>query len=709
MACQKNEAGAIAGMASTNPSERLDAVDTALNLGLDSIAVGESAKAAISVENDGVLGPAIINGLLQVVGNVGAANGGMEPFLLSVISDPPIISYESAVVEYAQPEYSSPGDPFPIDPQTGVMWDPLSGQPYPMPTGTPATATTVLDSIDNKASVKSAAITALETINSASTTPEDIVDALLEDLEVDIEAIPEDDVGKLEQQAASTFRLCSAVSKKVDRERRNKMGNKIRDKFYKKGKKRLGCGPAAYVGAIIVDQGAEALPLDPIVPNDNDIAEVMDGGGGGGGGSACPPMSDPTILLTCPSGRVLLGEEIDFAPTITNSKAELVMSKGVVVGDVSQMDISIDFGDGSDISLTFKHAYASTGQFSASATVVDNFSGYTTTEICDVVVYTPVDVTVTDTTVNDDSIDVIVCASVPIVVTSSDVTTTPPCSVISVPKVNPVILTFEDEYGDPTNPPRIVISVVIAQNPIAVSLSSDGVQCAKSEKQFGLEVSGVIDGFDVWWSVDGEFESGSTTLVRAFGSGLHSVYAVVVDGAGRWLYSGTEEFEVYPEYDAYLSYTSVPFGTDVVPGLTINFDVCITMCSGAEIPPLEISCPDGATRIAYNTCVFPGPGKYDVFVPPYVEEQITVYGPPVITIKNSASSVCDGLVEFSVDVTSGREPHRISLDTGDGVVYQVVNGHTLSHQYKSNGTYVATLTVKDDDDIVSVAKVVSII
>ena len=233
--------------------------------------------------------------------------------------------------------------------------------------------------------------------------------------------------------------------------------------------------------------------------------------------------------------------------------------------------------------------------------------------------------------------------------------------------------------------------------------------CAGSGKQFDIEVSGVIDSFDVWWSVDDIFESGDTTLIKSFEPGDHSVYAVVIDSAGRWLFSDAYKFEIYPEYSAHLSYTSVPFGTNVVPGLTINFDVCITMCSGAEIPPLEISCPDGATRIAYNTCVFSGPGEYDVFAPPYVEERITVYGPPVITIKNAASPVCDGLVEFFVDVTSGREPYRISLDTGDGVVYRVVNGRTLSHQYKSNGTYVATLTAKDDDDIVSVAKVVSII
>jgi len=717
MACQPNEASILAGMNSADPNERLEAINAALALGLNSAAIGQAAMNIVNNEDDPTLGPSIINAALQLIGEVGANTGGMESFLVGVVESPPVISYQSEIEECTQPEYADPDDPFPIDPITGEMWDPTSGNPYPMPTCETTTQTTTLDSTENDSATKAAAIGALETINEADTLSESVVDSLIDTLEEDVNSTPDEEIPSREKQASATFKLCSRVSKKVDKARRNRMGNKIRNKFYSAGKKKLGCGPAAYVGDIIKDMGDDASPLDPNNPNDQDILEVMDNCG--------TSMSDPTISFNCPGSRVKVGDEIDFAPTVTNSRAEVVMSSGQVVGDTSQMNISMDFGDGSSSSSSFTHTYNSAGQFTMAMSVTDNESGYTSIETCDFVVYSPVQVSIGDPTPSvvapGDSVDVPVYTDGPVVVTPPDTTIDPPGGVVTVVAPDPpdtVVLTFVDEYGDPAEPPEIEVPIVIAIEPLTAVLTTDGVFCAGSSKEFDLDVGGPIDGFEVIWNVDGVEESGIDSLSVEFEEGNHSVFATVIDGTGRTTTSDQVDFEIYPRYNAYISETSLPSGLNVVPGLTINFDVCVTLCSGSSEPTIDpvISFPTSPGPIIPvpnnpGTYVFPEPGVYPVTaeLPDLditITEDIVVYGPPEIVMTYEVSPVCEGLVTFLPNITSGREPYRISLDVGDGIVYQPVNGISLDHQYKAKGSYVVSLIVKDYDDIVSIFRVV---
>ena len=695
MVCQYDEQPIINDLYSTDPVIRMNAINSALELHIDSIAMGVAVKDVIARESDGYLGPAIISGALQIAGNVGAAHGGMNEYLLGIISNPPVISYTVEEVVCIGPEY--------------------------LPT--PSTSTVALDSVDNMASIKAAAVGGLETINEATVLPEEEVDAVIGDLELVVDAVPEDDMFKVDGLATATMKLCGRVSKKVNKERRNKMATKLRTKFYAKQKKKLSCGPATSMGDIIKDQGSDAPPLDPTNPNEEVIIEIM--------GNCGDTISDPTVSISCPGGRVRVGDTVDFAPTVTNSKAEIVIVSGVIsVDDISGISVSVDFGDGAAGSVyNFSHAYAAPGEYATIISVTDLSSGLVGTSVCHVSVYYPIQVSVdppigppvvetgsyVDVPVHTDG-DVIVYS--PSLVDQPDgVPVSAPGGIVTVIVPSPpdqIVLTFIDPYGYPAEPPVIVVPIDIAALPLSAAISTDDVACEGVEKVISLDVAGAVSDISVVWVTNGAEQSGPIVLSVSYSAGSYGVFAIVSELDGRQVTTDTIVFEIFPRYDAYISSTSVPGGDGIVPGLTINFDVCVTLCDGSPISDKpEIVTTGTPVGDDPYTRVYPAPGTYPVDAKikvdgsPDIEisEQVIVYGPPIITFSHSMSPVCPGLATFSIGVTGGKPPYSaIYLDAGDGRVYAVENNGSTEHQYVASGMYLPSVTVMDADDIVSVQR-----
>jgi len=693
MGCVVNESDILSGFTSADALERRDAVDKALSLNLDSLAVGAAAQTLVNSENDGTYGMAIINGALQIVGNVGAVHGGVNDFLLSVINNPPEITYQTESLEYTQPEYANPDDDFPIDPETGSMWDPNSGHDFPMPIYSSTNVTVVLDGPENKASIKAAAVGALETVNEQTTLSENTVDSVIDNLSTDVLSADEDDVYKLHGYAASVCKLCSRVSKKVDEARRKRMSDKLRNKFYYPGAKKLGCAASTYVADVVKDTGDD----DTLGPDEQDIIDNMDNCGA----STAAPM----ISLSCPPSRVVLGDSVDLSPTITNSLGNIVILYGEVIGDISQMSIIVDFGDGSSESA-FSHTYSQAGQYNSSVTVIDSEYNYTSVASCIITVYKPVDVDVGPPTPSviapDDYYDIRICPSDTVLVTDLDVSVGTDCYTFNLP-ASETVLNFVDAYGDPANPPYYIVPIVVS-NPLSVSIHTDGVQCTDTEKVFSLDILYPVGAVNITWTIDGVEYSGGEKYVYSYDEGEHIISATVEDGAGRIATTGDFQFIIYPRYDASITYTSVPSGVNVVPGLTINVDVCVTLCSEPDCIPI-ISVPDGR-EIATGTYVFPRAGTYTVTATICdfeISKDIIVYGAPEILLTKQFDPACEGLVKFTLEITSGRTPYTsFIIDVGDGTTYKPKNKISFDHQYKKPGDYMVYVTVIDSDDVKSV-------